>query len=85
MKTPGHLGIVRLMGDQLASLRADCFLRDNFLCQECGRKVTWKMGHMAHIVGRGRGGSDEITNVRTLCGICHMVGEHVPKSVRGKK
>ena len=90
--TTGNLGIVRLTGADLAALRVSCFLRDGFRCQECWRRVhplapEWapSRAHMAHVEGRGAGGSDELSNVRTLCGDCHMVGEHNPKSVPAKE
>jgi 5-methylcytosine-specific restriction endonuclease McrA len=31
---------------------------------------------MAHLVSRGRGGKDELSNVVTKCYDCHMVKEH---------
>jgi 5-methylcytosine-specific restriction endonuclease McrA len=89
--TVGKLGIIRLSGDDLTALRTDCFVRDKFRCQECLRPVSplapeWadSRAHMAHIVGRGAGGSDTLENVRTLCREHHSEGEHNPKSVRSK-
>ncbi len=91
--TVGKLGIVRLTGPDLAELRLACFRRDGYECQECGRRVVmhapdwapWR-AHMAHLPGHGRGvgGSDALEHVRTLCGSCHMVGEHQPRAVRCK-
>ena len=75
----GKLGIVRLTGKDLAQLRIDCFQRDKFTCQECGIHVTVftysaasNAANMAHIQSRGAGGSDVISNVQTLCHLCHM-------------
>jgi hypothetical protein len=47
--------------------------RDNYSCQKCGGngprdKIEL---HVHHIVPRGRGGSDALTNLITLCKICH--------------
>jgi 5-methylcytosine-specific restriction endonuclease McrA len=80
---------VRLTGTDLMMLRLACFQRDKERCVECGRHVKWEAGtplsgHMAHIKGRGRNGSDTLDNVRFLCGICHH-REHNPKSVRSKR
>ena len=87
----GSIGIVRLSGKELAALRLACMKRDGWRCSECDRPVTdavpeWhpSRAHMAHIVGRGRGGSDTLDNLRCLCGRCHLEEEHNPKSVRRK-
>ena len=87
----GKLGIVRCTGDDLTSLRIECFERDDYRCVDCGRTVRvdapeWadNRAHMAHIEGRGRGGSDVITNVHTKCRRCHSDLEHNPKSVPKK-
>jgi 5-methylcytosine-specific restriction endonuclease McrA len=42
----------------------------------CWKRVTWESGHMAHIVSRGRGGKDELSNVKTKCAECHIGIEH---------
>lgn len=83
MITIGKLGIVRCTGIHLTMLRAACFARDEYFCQSCRRWVSeeapeWadNRAHMAHIQGRGRGGSDTLENVRTLCRACHIDGEH---------
>lgn len=85
----GKLGIVRLTKEDLVELRRKCFERDK-VCVNCGRSVIWeaglwKSGHMAHIIGRGRGGSDTLENVRLLCFACHLIGDHNPKSVPPKR
>jgi 5-methylcytosine-specific restriction endonuclease McrA len=76
----------RLKGADMGALRRACFERDFYHCQHaishgrismpCGRRVTWESGHMAHIVGRGRGGKDELSNVTTKCAECHIGIEH---------
>ena len=79
---PGKLGIIRLKGPALAALRRARFTMDRWKCVECGRPVSWASGHLAHVVGRGAGGSDTMENTRTKCDDCHLVREHNPKSVR---
>jgi 5-methylcytosine-specific restriction endonuclease McrA len=88
----GKLGIVRCTGKDLAQLKLACKNRDGWTCVECGRRVSDGVhecnphrAHAAHIVGLGRGGSDVISNLRTLCAICHLVNEHNPKSVPAKE
>jgi 5-methylcytosine-specific restriction endonuclease McrA len=70
--TVGKLGRIRLKGGDLASLRRRVFVRDRWLCRECGRGCGWVTGHLAHIVSRGAGGSDTEANTRLLCAECHM-------------
>jgi 5-methylcytosine-specific restriction endonuclease McrA len=77
---PGRLGIVRLYGKDLESLRRDCWLRHNETCQTCGERVYYQARFdgdpraydMAHIQSRGSGGSDTLENVRCKCHSCHM-------------
>jgi len=82
----------RLKGAAMEKLRRDCFERDGYLCQhmrviaidwklgklyrKCKNPVTWENGHMAHVVSRGRGGKDELSNVETKCAQCHIGIEH---------
>jgi hypothetical protein len=79
----GHLGIVRLTGRHLEDLRRRCYDRDRHVCvwPGCGVWLRWLRGysdsmHMAHIRGRGAGGSDTIDNVRSLCFHHHIEVEH---------
>jgi 5-methylcytosine-specific restriction endonuclease McrA len=80
---------IRLEGKSLEALRDECYERDNGCCQECGKwlprhgEVLFR-AHMAHIKGRGRGGSDTIDNVRVLCAMHHGTTDHNPKSVPRK-
>jgi len=80
---PGNLGRIRLKGEALTALRRRVFERDGWKCCECGRGCSWATGHLAHIIGRGRGGSDTEENTRLLCGDCHHA-EHNPKAVPPK-
>lgn len=60
--------------------RAKIYERDNWLCQECGCKCLNSRDSKAHpkrkiqchhIVSRRNGGSDEMSNLTTLCMSCH--------------
>jgi len=42
-------------------------IRDNYTCQKCGLH-GW---HVHHIVPKGMGGSDDPSNLETLCEKCH--------------
>ena len=74
-----HKFIVRLTGIELFNLRFDCWLRDDFSCQSCGRIAYFRPRYdgdpkaydMAHIRNKRMYG-DTLENVKTLCHECHM-------------
>ena len=74
----------RLKGEAMTQLRRSVFLRDNYRCARCGRMVTWETGELAHIEGRGRGGSDTEANTECSCNTCHRA-EHNPKAIPRKR
>lgn len=52
--------------------------RDGATCRCCGRKGTYEISgeralHRHHLRYRSLGGGDELTNVLTLCAICHAL------------
>ena len=51
------------------NLRIATLMRDNYTCQECGKKNCRLEAH--HIVPRRLKGSDSIGNLITLCDKCH--------------
>jgi 5-methylcytosine-specific restriction endonuclease McrA len=51
--------------------RREVLLRDGYQCQACGAVVTGKAAHVDHIQAKRNGGSDETTNLQTLCASCH--------------
>ena len=55
--------------------RREVLLRDNYQCQMCGVVVHGKRAHVDHIVPKAKGGSDEVSNLRTLCVSCHSKHE----------
>jgi len=54
--------------------RRRVYKRDNYICQECGRRGG-KRGdaelHAHHIVPLSKGGSNKLKNLKTLCKDCH--------------
>lgn len=50
------------------------YYEDIQYCMKCGR--TDLPLHLAHIINRSQGGLDTIENVRKLCILCHMNGDH---------
>lgn len=90
---PGKLGRIRLKGPALTALRLECFERDGYRCHckhpetGCGAACSWEWDDMAHIVPRGRGGSDVIENVVTMKHEHHMAthncgGKPLPSKAR---
>ena len=73
-------GKVRLSGPEMAVLRQDAFNRSHGQCENsvtnerdrCPVRIYWGSFHLAHIISRGRGGSDTIENVLACCPDCHF-------------
>lgn len=65
-----------------SSRREAVLHRDNYKCQVCGKKNTRLEVH--HIIFRSRGGTDDETNLITLCEECHK-GVHKGTVVLDKK
>lgn len=53
-------------------LRHECFKRDNYTCKECGANKSQKMLHCDHIIPVSQGGTDELSNLQTLCDDCNF-------------
>jgi 5-methylcytosine-specific restriction endonuclease McrA len=51
------------------NLRIATLMRDNYICQECGKKNCMLEAH--HIIARRLCGNDSIYNLITLCDKCH--------------
>ena len=58
------------------AIRATVLRRDKRICQACGKPPKSPQVH--HIKARRRGGTDELSNLITLCGRCHMIISPVP-------
>ncbi len=65
--------------------------RDDFTCQICGLRDTGHRTHAHHVVPVDAGGSNDLSNLITLCNRCHKEKEHTmlmelvkkfPKAVR---
>lgn len=53
--------------------RYECLERDNFTCTRCGNDS--RQLHAHHIKRRTEGGSDDLSNLITLCRVCHRIVE----------
>lgn len=54
--------------------RDEIFKRDKYTCQVCGR-VGGEL-ELDHIVNVARGGTDDDTNLQTICNACHKPKTH---------
>ena len=64
-----------------SSLRKLVLERDNYECRVCGKRMS---GQVHHIISRRLGGSDDVSNLVTLCGRCQMVVSPVPDEIISK-
>ena len=51
--------------------RRNVFMRDQFLCQYCGLKVSVRNATLDHVIPRSKGGSNDFLNLVTCCETCN--------------
>jgi hypothetical protein len=51
------------------NLRIACLMRDGYQCQQCGKRDGHLQAH--HVIYREHGGKDTLSNLLTLCEVCH--------------
>ncbi len=51
------------------NLRIACLMRDGYACQQCRKQQVRLEAH--HIISREHGGKDTLSNLLTLCAVCH--------------
>ncbi len=61
----------QIYNDEFLAIRTDVLKRDNYTCVNCGQTGTEL--HIHHIVSRAEGGTNDLTNLVTLCSRCHSV------------
>jgi 5-methylcytosine-specific restriction endonuclease McrA len=59
---------VKLAADAYEQLRLEVLQRDNWRCQNCGRRENLEVHHKKM---RSQGGDDSELNLITLCSTCH--------------
>lgn len=71
-------------GTSWDKLRPGILRRDCGLCQPCRRRGVIKVGNIVdHIVPKAEGGTDDESNLQTICHPCH-VAKTAAESVNGK-
>lgn len=59
-------------GYQWKKLREKVLIRDGYLCQKClASDIITLATDVDHIVNKKRGGSDQMSNLESLCNPCH--------------
>lgn len=57
-------------------VRKNIFERDSFQCQSCGKTGLKTNLNIDHIIPLARGGSNDISNLQTLCQTCNQKKKH---------
>lgn len=61
--------LFNITSEEWAKCRRGCLRRDNYRCRRCGKRKPLVTAH--HIVPRDEGGSNDLTNLISLCTQCH--------------
>ena len=54
-----------------AARRQRILIRDAYTCRRCDEVVAGKAAHVDHVVPLEDGGTDDDSNLQTLCAACH--------------
>ncbi|MFW6296409.1 MAG: HNH endonuclease [Halothece sp.] len=54
------------------AVRTYVFSRDRYQCQSCGQTHLETKLHIDHIIPLAKGGSNDISNLQTLCQRCNQ-------------
>ncbi|GBF78667.1 HNH endonuclease [Aphanothece sacrum] len=58
------------------SVRDYVFKRDNYQCKSCGQHQQETCLNIDHIIPLAKGGSNNISNLQTLCQTCNQRKKH---------
>jgi 5-methylcytosine-specific restriction endonuclease McrA len=50
--------------------------RDKYQCQSCGKTEEETKLNIDHIIPLAKGGSNDISNLQTLCSLCNQKKKH---------
>lgn len=65
-----------LAGSDVSKRRREVFERDEWRCVDCGTRITWESGHMAHKGNTKISRCTCLENLSCKCLGCHLVVEH---------
>jgi len=88
VSAPWRAPKIRLDAEGMKQLRQSAFFRSKGQCenevdgQRCPKRITWGSFHLAHIVSRGRGGSDVLSNVLAVDPECHAAEHRKGRKLR---
>ncbi len=57
-------------------VRKYIFQRDNYQCKSCGKTHLETKLNIDHIIPLAKGGSNDISNLQTLCQACNQLKKH---------
>lgn len=72
-------------GRPWARLRMNILVRDLFTCRHCQQVFDPKDLECDHIINTAQGGTDDPSNLQTLCKPCHQVKTHAESQAGGIK
>ncbi|MCH4170684.1 MAG: RNA-guided endonuclease IscB [Lactobacillus sp.] len=80
MKQPDITGIGYQQGDLYGYETAKQYVldRDNYTCQICQGKTKDPKLKIHHIIYRSNGGTNQVSNLLTVCATCHSMVNHQP-------
>ena len=58
------------------SVRKYVYQRDNYQCQSCGKTEQETKLNIDHIIPLATGGSNDMSNLQTLCSKCNQKKKH---------
>ncbi len=58
------------------AVRQFVYQRDNYQCQSCGKNQQETTLNIDHIIPLAKGGSNDISNLQTLCQTCNQRKKH---------
>ncbi|MHA1286033.1 MAG: HNH endonuclease [Candidatus Thorarchaeota archaeon] len=58
-------------GDDWEEQRKKCYKRDHYTCQVCGKHCGRKEIQAHHIIPYKEKGTNDLSNLITLCNVCH--------------
>jgi hypothetical protein len=62
--------------EDIGKRRLEVFTRDKFTCVDCGKKVAWDTGHLAHSGKTKVSRCDCLEALSTKCPTCHGKHDH---------